>query len=179
MIIRKNILITGPPGIGKSTLIEKIVGQIQGPLTGFFTKEIKQKRRRVGFSIVSLDGKTGLLAHQDIKGKPRVGKYGVDIEQIDKLAVPSIKPASPDTIVVIDEIGKMECFSPLFCETLVKVLTSNNTVIASIALHGPPLIEEIKARNDVLLIEVNEKNRNALVDEILLLIRTLPSKGSI
>ena len=177
MIIRKNILITGRPGIGKSTIIEKVVGQLQGPLTGFFTKEIKQKRRRVGFSIITLDGKTGLLAHQDIKGKPRVGKYGVDIEQIDKLAVPSIRPLLPETIVVIDEIGKMECFSPLFCETLVEVLSSNSPVLASIALHGPPLLQEIKARNDVLLIEVTEKNRNALVDEILLLLKTLPLKA--
>ncbi|MBW2023141.1 MAG: NTPase [Deltaproteobacteria bacterium] len=176
MIIRKNILITGPPRIGKSTLIEKIMGRLQKPLTGFFTREIKQKRRRVGFSIVTLDGKTGLLAHQDIRGKPRVGKYGVDIEQVDKLAVPSIRPASPDTIVVIDEIGKMECFSLLFCEALVQVLSSQNPVIASIALHGPPFIKDIKARNDILLIEVTEKNRNKLTDEILLLLNTLPFK---
>ncbi len=174
MIIRKNILITGPPRIGKSTLIEKITGGLERQMTGFFTREIKQKRRRVGFSIVTLDGKTGLLAHQDIKGKPRVGKYGVDIEQIDKLAVPSINPASPDMIVVIDEIGKMECFSPLFREALVKLLGSPNPVIASIAVKGPLLIEEIKNRTDVFLIHVTEKNRDQLVEEILLLLKTLP-----
>jgi len=123
---------------------------------------------------VTLDGKTGLLAHQDIKGRPRVGKYGVDIKQIDKLAVPSIRPASPGTIVVIDEIGKMECFSPLFCEALIRVLDSQNPVIASIAAHGPQLIEDIKRRNDVLLIQVTEKNRNELVEEILLILKTLP-----
>ena len=170
----KNILLTGPPRIGKSTLIEKIVSRLERPVTGFLTREIKQKRRRVGFSIVTLDGKTGLLAHQDIKGRPRVGKYGVDIEQIDKLAVPSMRPLDANTIVIIDEIGKMECFSALFRETLVQVLDSENPVIASIALYGPPFIQDIKTRSDIFLIEVTEKNRNALVEELLLLLRTLP-----
>ena len=159
----KNILVTGPPRIGKSTLIERIVSRIQGPVTGFFTREIRERGKRVGFSIFTLDGKTGVLAHQDIKGPFSVGRYGVNLKDIDQIAVPSMRPSGSGVIVVIDEIGKMECLSSLFRASLITVLDSENPVIGSIALKGGPFIEKVKGRKDISLIEVTQKNRDELV----------------
>ncbi|MGD8229177.1 MAG: NTPase [Desulfobacteraceae bacterium] len=159
-----NILLTGPPRCGKSTLIEKVIGRIQKPMTGFFTREMRQGGKRVGFSITTLDGKEGVLAHQDTKSRFRVGKYGVNLEHIDKIAVPSMVPANTEEIVVIDEIGKMECLSSLFRQTLVKVLGSDNSVLGSIALRGDQFIQDIRERADVSLIHITEKNRDELVD---------------
>ena len=139
----KNILFTGPPGCGKSTLIEKIVNEIERPSTGFFTREMREKGHRVGFSINTLDGKQGVLAHQSIRSKYRVGKYGVNLEDIDYIAVPSMIPANEEMMVIIDEIGKMECFSPLFRETVIRILDSKHSVIGSIPLRGGLFIERI------------------------------------
>ena len=163
----KNILLTGPPRCGKSTVIEKLAHEIKGPLTGFFTREIREKGRRVGFSITTLDGKEGVLAHEKSETPLRVGKYGVDIERLDQIAVPSMIPSRPDQVVIIDEIGKMECFSPLFRQTLIKTLDSGNLVLGSIALKGGPFIEKIKKRKDVLLGTVSEKNRDSLPADLL------------
>jgi nucleoside-triphosphatase len=163
----KNILLTGPPRCGKSTVIEKIVDQIQRPVIGFFTREIKEKGRRVGFSIINLDGREGVLAHEDSKSRVRVGKYGVDGDELDRIAVPAMIPSEPDEIVIVDEIGKMECVSPLFRETLIKTLESANPVIGSIAQKGNPFIEKIKGRKDVLLVSVSEKNRDSLPSFLL------------
>ncbi len=162
----KNILLTGPPRCGKSTLIEKLISKIEKPMTGFFTREMREGGRRVGFLITALDGKQGILAHEDSESENRVGKYGINMDALDRIAVPSMIPAGPDEIAIIDEIGKMECLSRLFRETLVKTLDSPNPVIASIALKGNPFIEKIKKRPDVLLVTVNEKNRNSLVDSL-------------
>ena len=159
----KNILVTGPPRCGKSTLIEKVVQRSQKPITGFFTREIREKGKRVGFSITTMDGKEGVLAHQNIRGRFRVGRYGVNLDDINRIAVPSMMPAKTDEIVVIDEIGKMECFSPLFRKTLIRALDSENRVIGSIAQKGDEFIQMIKAREDILLVQVSEKNRNDLV----------------
>ena len=156
-----NILVTGPPRSGKSTLIEKVVQSISRPATGFFTQELREKGRRVGFSITTLQGKTGVLAHQRIRSTFRVGKYGVNLEDLDQIAVPSMIPSVPDQIVVIDEIGKMECFSPLFRETLLKVLSSDNLVIGSVAIKGDRFIQSIKKRDDVSLVFITEKTRDA------------------
>ncbi len=161
---KKNILFTGSPGCGKSTLIAKIVEKIRGPATGFFTSEIREKGMRVGFSIETLNGKEGVLAHVDIKSRFRVGKYGVNIEDIDRIAVPSIIPKAPNELVVIDEIGKMECFSPLFRKTISEALDSNHPVIGSIALKGNRFIEGIKTRSDIHIVHLTERNRDKLED---------------
>ncbi len=164
---KRNILITGQPGCGKSTLIERVVDRIEEHVTGFFTREIKEKGRRVGFSINTLDGREGILAHQNIKSPFRVGKYWVSLKDIETVAVPSMIPTRADEIVVIDEIGKMECFSPLFKETLIRVLNLPHWIIGSMAQKGGLFIQRIKERNDVMLIKVTAQNRDILVDQIL------------
>ncbi len=161
IVTAKNILITGPPRCGKSTMVEKLVSRIQKPATGFFTREIREKGRRVGFSIKTLDGKEGLLAHVKTKSRFRVGKYGVNVDGIDQIAVASMMPAGPDEILVIDEVGKMECFSRLFRQTLVKTLDSENRVLGSIAQKGDQFIQKVKAREDVLLVQLTPQNRDA------------------
>ena len=160
----KNIFVTGPPRCGKSTLIERVVRKIQKPMTGFFTRELREKDKRVGFSITTMDGKEGVLAHQNIRSPYKVGKYGVNLEHIDQIAVPSMIPAKSHEIVVIDEIGKMECFSPLFRQTLIKILNAENPVIASIAQKGDRFIQGIKKRGDILLFQISEKNRDEMVN---------------
>jgi nucleoside-triphosphatase len=82
---QKNILLTGPPRCGKSTLIEKIVKKIDTPAIGLFTMEIRESGERVGFSFNMLNHRTGVLAHQDIHSRFRVGRYGVNLENIDQL----------------------------------------------------------------------------------------------
>jgi nucleoside-triphosphatase len=158
----KNILLTGPPRCGKSTVIERLVRQIKRPVRGFFTREIREEGKRVGFAIISLDGQEGVPAHEDSPSSARVGKYGVNLDQLEKIAVPSIIPTNPEHIVIVDEIGKMECLSPLFRETLLETLDSPNPVIGSITLKGTPFIAQVKERKDIILVTVLEKNRDSI-----------------
>ena len=163
---KKNILITGPPRSGKSTLIEAVIRRIQGPVTGFFTREIRDGGERVGFSINTVEEREGILAHRSVRSRYRVGRYGVNLKDIDDIAVPAMIPSGHEEIIVIDEIGKMECFSRLFRETLSQVLDSPNPVLGSIALRGAPFIEGIKRREDVMVIDVTIQNRDILVDQL-------------
>lgn len=164
---KRNILFTGPPGCGKSTLIEKIVLTIKGPITGFFTREIRERGQRVGFFINTLAGKQGVLAHKNMKCRFNIGNYGVNVEAINQIAVPSIIPENEQMIVVIDEIGKMECFSSLFRDTVLEVLDSKNPVLGSLPLRGGSFIENIRKRKDILLVRVSKENRDELVNEFL------------
>lgn len=121
----------------------------------------------MGFSINTLDGREGILAHENVKSQLRVGKYGVNLKDIEAIAVPAMIPSRKGEIVVIDEIGKMECFSRLFKETLIRMLGSSNRMIGSIAEKGTPFIQRIKKRDDVNVIEVTARNRDLLVDQLL------------
>ena len=167
----KNILITGLPGVGKTTLIKKVSEQLRvlHPV-GFYTAEIREKGVRKGFELISFDGRSGILSHTDIKGPYMVGKYGVDIKGFEDFleSVPFLNPAT--NLIVIDEIGKMECLSRKFIGLIKNILDSEKQVIATIALKGGGLIEETKKRDDIRIIEITQSNRESLVSEVLKLL---------
>ncbi len=163
-----NLLITGPPGIGKTTLINALADALKTrhPI-GFYTTEIREQGVRKGFELVGLDGQRGLLAHIDIDSPHRVGKYRVDVTAFDEF-LDSLELNRPDgRLIIIDEIGKMECLSPRFKERLLELLDSEKRVIATIALKGGGFIEQITNRDDVTLFEITRRNRADLVAEIL------------
>jgi|WetSurMetagenome_2_1015567.scaffolds.fasta_scaffold05154_3 nucleoside-triphosphatase len=163
----KNILITGLPGSGKTTLVEKIVSQLDVPTTGFITREIRHQGNRIGFSIDTLDGRKGVLAHVDLKSGFRVGRYGVRIETIDQIAVRALKVPTTDVLIVIDEIGKMECLSAVFRKAVFNVLDSANPFLATIAMKGDSFMQSVKSREDVSVIEMTQTNRDMLGSSLL------------
>jgi len=165
---RKNILITGLPGIGKTTLIKQIVYELtRYRPRGFYTEEIRHKEERKGFQLVSLDGRRSMLAHVFIDSPYQIGKYRVDISAFDSFLDSLDLGASEGGIVIIDEIGKMECLSVKFVRSIQELLDSNNIVIATIAHTDGGIKGKIKERDDVALFKMNLENRDVLKDEII------------
>jgi len=173
----KNILITGLPGSGKTTLIRKLAEELReyGP-AGFFTEEIRERGTRKGFTLTSLDGKSsGVLAHADIRGPQRVGRYGVDLAGFERFLGTLVLFDPSARLVIIDEIGKMECLSGRFRELISSLLLAPAPVIATIALKAGGFIDEVKRRPGILLYELTERNRDALLPEIAGTVRSLPA----
>jgi nucleoside-triphosphatase len=164
-----NILLTGIPGIGKTTIIKKVVSLCPMSAGGFFTQEIREQGKRKGFHIIDIHTKKeGILAHVAISSPYRVGKYGVDLRGFEEIGVKALEDAlETKDLIVIDEIGKMELFSDLFQKTVLMCLSSSKRVLGSIKLKGNPFVDSIKKRTDVNIIEVNEKNRDFLPAEML------------
>jgi len=160
--------ITGKPGVGKTTLVQKIIDRM--PLVnmaGFCTTEIRYKGSRLGFELQGLNGKRRTLAHVDIDTQYRVGKYGVDTAGFEEF-LETLDLLNPDVeLIVIDEIGKMELFSNLFRTLVCDALNSNKQVLASIPLKGGEFIREIKKRSDIRLLEVTHGNRDRLLVAIV------------
>jgi len=164
---KANILATGPPGCGKSTLLEKIARHCGKKAIGFFTRELRQGKRRTGFEIETIGGYKGVLAHRDIDGAGRVGPYGVDVWALERIAVPALTPPDSETIVIVDEIGKMEWMSESFQAAAWRVLEGPNPVVASIARKGHKDFDRLKNREDVRVIEMTPDNRDRLAGEII------------
>lgn len=154
--------------MGKTTLVKNCLTQLKHLKTaGFYTEEIRESRIRKGFELVDLQGRRGLLSHIRIKSPFRVGKYGVDVVSFDAF-LDTVDFFNPQTdLVVIDEIGKMECFSEKFSSLMRKILDSDLRVVATIARKGGGLITEIKSRNDTRSFELTLENRDRLASEIV------------
>jgi nucleoside-triphosphatase len=163
------ILLTGLPRCGKTTAVMQIIANLNcEKIAGFYTQEIRQGGIRKGFSWKRLDGVTGTLAHIDIKGPFRVGKYGVDVAAFEKSVVPILDIEKTDVqLFIIDEIGKMECFSKKFVSAVRRLFKSDRSVLATVALKGSGLISEVKDYPDTKLFNLTRQNSEKTIDEIL------------
>lgn len=162
----KNILLSGLPGCGKSTVVKRVIESLDIPAKGFYTDEIRKGARRVGFMVRTLDGRSGILAHKELNSPYMVGRYGVNIEVMETLAVPSIAPDPAARLIVIDEIGKMECLFTYFKAAVMDALKSPAIVLGTVPARAGGFIEKTKKRPDVRIIEVTREDRDALPERL-------------
>jgi len=170
----KNILVTGQPGCGKTTLVQTIASRLQDLYpAGFYTAEIRTGGVRQGFELVSFSGERRILSHTTIRSPHQVGKYGVDIGGFEEFCARLPLFVPPHLLIIIDEIGKMECMSAHFRQTVERALVSDTIFLATIALKGDRFIESVKRRSDIELVLVSARNRHALPDLIVPKIRKM------
>ncbi len=155
-----HLLITGRPGIGKTTLIKWAVEKARGlniPFTGFYTEEIREGGERVGFKVVSLsDGKTDVLALKGSESRFKVGRYSVFVDRFEPIAIPAIKENT--LLVIIDEIGKMELYSERFKEIVRSLLRgSHPRLLATIQEKSLRLLDSWGVRDRVELLRLEER----------------------
>jgi nucleoside-triphosphatase len=117
---------------------------------------------RRGFRLVTLDGRARVMAHVDIGGTVRVGRYGVDVAAIDELAVDALASRPDVQVYLVDEIGKMECRSPAFVAAMRTLLDSGRPVVATVGRLGEGFIAEVKRRPDAELWALTPANRDAM-----------------
>jgi nucleoside-triphosphatase len=161
------ILLTGPPQCGKTTVIQKVVADFSGQAAGFYTREVRERGRRVGFEIVTLAGDTALLSHVDFPGPLRVGKYGVNLDNFHRVALPTLEVTPGVELIVVDEVGKMECLSNEFIAAMERLWAAPVPLVVTVAEKGGGFIAALKAKAEATLITVTATNRNELPHRIL------------
>lgn len=161
-------LLTGSPGTGKTTIIREAIAKSKAKAGGFYTEEIRSGGIRQGFRITTLDGQDAILAHISIPSHHRVSKYGVDTHNLDEVGVTSLHRAIKESdLIVIDEIGKMELFSPRFKEAVLQAIDSGKKVLGTIMLSPYPFADEIKHHPQVKVIEISRANHNQVLREVI------------
>ena len=162
--------ITGMPSVGKTKTLVKIIEKIEKSgykIQGMITEPVIEKKKRVGFYVMDWQTKNKeVFAHIDMDSKDKVGKYGVDIKALENVGIPAIENAIENEeidIIIIDEIGKMEMMSEKFCETVIDALDSDKPIM--VTLHKKsrsPLLQDVRRRDDIRILEVTPVNRNLL-----------------
>ncbi len=163
------IILTGSPGCGKTTAVMKILSWLDADRTsGFYTCEMREGGVRRGFTWNRLDGASGVLAAVGFKSPFRVSKYGVDVKGFAEHVVEAIDiRRTGDKLLVIDEIGKMECFCERFVEAVREGFASDSSILATVAQKGAGLIGEVKSYPDVDIFTLTPVNRTNIIEQVL------------
>lgn len=156
------VFLTGRPGVGKSVVLMKTIELLKGnglKIGGFVTPEIIEEDKRVGFYVKDIfTGEVGILASKDIKIGHSFGRYGINVEDFERIALKALDFAIENcNIIAIDEIGKMEFFSQRFREKITELLLVDKPLIA--VLHRS-FVDKVKEFGKV--VEVTAKNRDEL-----------------
>jgi nucleoside-triphosphatase len=173
--------VTGSPGIGKTTILLKIAEALEKKgykLGGMLSREAREEEARVGFEIIDIETKKhGWLAHVQQSNGPQVGKYRVNLADLESIGALAIRNATVNAqIVIIDEIGPMELHSSAFKEAVTEALSSGKPVIGVIHERAKDsLINSIRKRDDTQIIQVTRGNRerihNLLIEKVNQLLR--------
>lgn len=159
------IFLTGAPGCGKSTVVEKVLKELKRKrlkIAGILTPEIR-KDAREGFEIIDItSGHREIMAAVGIKSKFKVSKYGVDVPAIERVLEKFEASFKAADIIVLDEIGKMEYCSEKFKKVLQEILKSKKPLLATVGRH---LVPEFKKYGEI--ITVTKGNREALPAQLL------------
>jgi nucleoside-triphosphatase len=166
----RTLLLTGRPGVGKTTIVKKVADALGKQAAGFYTEEIRAASgRRQGFRLVTLEGDEAVMAHTELRGegRPRVSRYGVDVQAIEDVGVAAIQRAmAADKIVIVDEIGKMELFCKAFKEAVSEAVENENPVLATVMRVSRPWVDELKVKEQVEVWEVTVGNRDTLPERV-------------
>jgi len=166
------ILLTGNPGAGKTTTVNRVIERLRGTIdmTGFVSDELREGGRRVGFRGRTLDGREFLLAHVRNSGDARIGPYGVDLGGLETIGLEALTPSSARTLVVVDEIGKMECLSDAFKARVAALLADDMPFLATVAAVGVGFVKHVRQNPRAKLFTVARGGSERMADEI---VRTL------
>jgi len=185
MNVKKHVLLTGIPGVGKTTLVKIVCKSLKEnrhkTIHGFYTEEVRESTARIGFDVVTFNGdrtqlarKRDLVSMDMIKRNPSVGQYIVDIGGFEKYALSALPTNlefnhSNESIAVIDEIGKMELFSNKFKSIVSKLFNQSDcTILATVPVNkNIKFVEDLKSRDDVIIFEVTKENRDILSNTII------------
>jgi nucleoside-triphosphatase len=163
------VLLEGRAGVGKTTVARRLVQLLLDrgvPLAGFTTEEIREGSRRVGFAVEALSGKRGILAHVDLEGPPKVGRYGVDLAEFERIALPQMRDPGRKGVLILDELGKMELASASFRRAVTELFDSDAALCATVHAHRDPFTGTLKRRRDVEVVHIRSDNRDSLPGEL-------------
>lgn len=171
---KRLFFLTGSPGVGKTTILLKAVEVLRGrgfSVGGIVTREVRSMGERVGFEILDISGsRRGWLARVDQNQGPRVGRYRVNLEDLNSVgAAALLKGVEDSDIVAVDEVGPMESCSTQFMNAVEKSVESRKIVIGTIHWKmRNKLIDEIRGREDAEIFVVTRENRDSLHEIIAL-----------
>ena len=159
------IAVTGSPGIGKSTLVARVVQASKRSVGGVLARDRRYKDRRIGFELLDLStGAVGILADETGSG-PQLGKYRVHPEDLDSIGAHAIESSLKCDLIVVDEVGPMELSSRRFVSAVENAISSDRPMLVVLHEWSNHRLAK-KIRSTFKVITVTRENRDTIAQEI-------------
>ncbi|MGI0139704.1 MAG: NTPase [Thermoplasmata archaeon] len=168
--------ITGLPGSGKTQTLLRIIQLLEQEgvtVGGVVTEPIIVKNRRSGFRLVDwLTKEEAVFAHEKLKSRIRSGRYGVNVHALEDLGTRALAGARANAdVIVIDEVGKMEVDNDAFTKSIVETLDTSKSIVMTLHKKSRnPLLQDIRRRDELRLLEVTPVNKNLLAFKVVRLL---------
>ncbi len=160
-------LVTGEPGIGKTTLIRQVVSTMRLRAAGFYTEDLRTAGVREGFRIVTLDGQTALLAATGHPSDVSVSKYGVDVPELERVGVAALRRGlERGHVLIVDEIGKMQLFSKEFRSIVLTAVQQGHPMLGTIMGGRNPYADRIRQHQNVEVLTLTPESRQDLLERL-------------
>lgn len=167
MPIVKNLFLTGPKHVGKTTILDGAVAHAVGcasarascPVGGFRVEREYDGRRLRAFRIVDVaSGKSAPIA------SARKGGWDVNAVGFETVGAEAVADAARSArLIVMDELGRFELAAPGFQAAVMKALSSPVPVLGVLKADSNPFLDAIRARDDTTILEVTEANRDGVM----------------
>lgn len=157
-------LVAGEPRVGKTTLIRQVVSTMRMRAGGFYTEDLRASGNREGFRIVTLEGDIALLASAGHPGPVHVSKYGLSLEEFERVGVAAVRGAMErGHVVVVDEIGRMQLFSRTFRQLILEAIKSGHPVLGTVMTGRNPYADRIRQHRNVEVLTLTPENRQEVL----------------
>ncbi len=168
----KNIFLTGPLHIGKSTIINKVIQQWpEWKIGGFRTRPVFDNAQKCGFIFQSFDGQEDCFAHTEMNSPDQFDVYHYDANIFETLGCSALgRSLSESDLIVMDEIGVMEIRARQFQQMIVRCLDAPVWVIGAFQQRADWFRKLLANRSDTVIFEVDSANRDELVQRIIALL---------
>jgi len=166
----KSLLLTGYPGIGKTTIIRKVADSLGDRAGGFYTEEISGPGGRQGFQLTTLAGEAVQIAHKDFKPPryPQEGRYGVDVKALEKVGVKALERAiQRNRIVIADGIDLVQLYSKQLLDVLMGGVLGNAHIVGTLMSKSHPEADAFRFVSKITLWEVERRNRDTMHERVL------------
>lgn len=162
-------LIVGARRVGKSTLIGRVLQELNRPLFGFETKKEDALADEINGSPIYIyeAGKEHLRTEENLVGYCLNRHSAPLIDGFDRYAAKLRAPVPEGCIVKMDEIGFMESKSEAFCKAVMTLLDGSTPVLAAVKDKDVPFLEVVRAHPNARCFYITPENRDTLCFEVL------------
>ena len=172
-------LIVGDRGVGKSTLIRRILKELNRPVFGFETKkeELLEEPLR-GCPIYIYDaGKPHIRTPENLIGYHKERDIPAITAAFDRYAPRLLEVVPEDAVVELDEIGFLEANAENFCHAVLHLLNGRNPVIAAVKNREHPFLDAVRNHPNARCFYITAENRDALYEEVLAFMKQQLEEG--